>query len=1389
MPDPAPSPLPPQYTPADVEADVAARWDATDAFHAEPTDAGQPYSIVIPPPNVTAALHLGHALNNTIQDVLTRAHRMMGFNTVWVPGTDHAGIATQSVVDKRLQAAGEKSVKDYKLDEAEGRPGREQFIEKVQAWKDEYEARITDQLKQMGCSCDWQRQAFTMDEPRAKAVREAFFRLFKDGLIYRGKRLVNWDPATQTALANDEVEMQDVDGQFYYLRYPVVEEEGERHEGTKARRHEEERHEGTKARRHEGKNEEASPLLASDPSVPSSLRASVPSHVTVATTRPETMFGDTAVAVNPNDPERAHLIGRHVRLPIVGRVIPIIGDDYVVAPDANSDDAKAKYASGFLKVTPAHDPNDYEIGQRHDLSVINVMAPDASISLDHGWPPEENPAENAELQPFIGLSREDARRAVVRWFKEHDLLEDVKPYRHAVGHSYRSHVPVEPYLSDQWYVKVTDDRLAGAALRAMAPEQRGNGTASGGPDSGTGFQPVSQPAPSGTGFQPVSPRSGEPELQTTRRNLFHWQREGSTYFITFRLKQGELNEDERGIVLDACTHWHGRRMTLHAAVVMPDHVHLLLDPLPREDGTDYPLSALLHSIKSFSANAVNRQRDASGALWLDESFDRLIRDEEEFEQKGQYILHNPVKARLSDTPEGYRFTVTNSALRAEHRLEAGATGEEAGTQSVSGTGFQPVSQLPPSGTGFQPVSQPTALRFTPPRYAKTFEAWHENIRDWCISRQLWWGHRIPVWSRHFESWEDYIGEPASPQDGASDVIQLRHLLDNKDYEEDWLSLFIVPDDGSPILYEQEPSLDGGPFTIFVCLRDPEINIYGAYTPPSDAAITVQQELEAAGYKQDPDVLDTWFSSALWPLSTFGWPDETAELETWNPTSVLCTAREIITLWVSRMVMFNLYFRRHEGTEARTHEGKTEANNEGSHTSCLRASMPPCLPFHDVFIHAMIQDGHGQKMSKSLGNGVDPADIIHSHGADAMRFTLASMTTHTQDVRMPVDLVDPRSGDTFAPQFIIGPGGYKVAAPVQEYPPGSGQKIVSSYGLASGQAEPDDDMPLARNTSEKFDLGQRFANKLWNATRFALQNLSEEHRLEAGATKEEAAASGGGGLAERWVLHRLGETVAAGDRALREYRFADYANGLYDFFWRDLCDWFIEAVKPTVRENRGQRAVLAACVDASLRLLHPVMPFITERLWSALNEAVPGDRSIHGLTLPPHDLLVTAAWPAAADTLSDPDAERDFEVVRGFVGAVREVRSKHQVPPQQTVTLSATAPPQAAALLERTRTMCESMARYTTAALGPDVAPPANAAAAVVGNITLYVHDVVDADTERDRLTKRRDELTASLKTLDGRLSNEKYTSKAPAHLVQQTRDQRAAAAAELERVEAQLSSL
>ncbi len=969
------------YSPVDVEPEVAARWEAARAFHAEPTDPGKPYSIVIPPPNVTAALHMGHALNNTIQDILIRHHRMLGDNTMWMPGTDHAGIATQTVVEKRVLKEEGKRRTDF---------SREEFVAKIQAWKDEYEAVITGQLKSMGCSCDWERQRFTMDEICARAVREAFFRLFRDGLIYRGKRLVNWDPVTQTALADDEVEMHEIDGHFWYLKYPVVERVGE----------------SSDEWRDTGE------------------------FVTVATTRPETMLGDTAVAVNPNDALRAHYIGKFVRLPIVNRIIPIIGDDYVVIPDPDSDDAKAKYASGFLKVTPAHDPNDWEIGLRHGLPIINVMAPDGTISNEHGWPADDFTRADVEAVP-LKLDRYEARKAIVEWFRANDLLADVKPYRHAVGHSYRSHVPIEPYLSDQWYVRVTDDRLAGAALRAMAADQR-------------------------------TDSSGKPAAEGTEKR-----------------------------------DWEG------------------------------------------------------------------------------------------------------------------------------------------------------CLRFYPARYAKTFQTWHENIRDWCISRQLWWGHRIPVWS------------------------QLRSADQG-------------PDEGNPIeamaKSDDRIAVVRTDTDIYVCLRE------------DDSALIA--ELESIGFTRDPDVLDTWFSSALWPLSTMGWPEDTPVLATWNPTNVLCTAREIITLWVSRMVMFNLYFLDR-------------------------------LPFHDVFIHAMIQDGEGRKMSKSLGNGVDPLDIIHSHGADAMRFTLASMTTNTQDVRMPVKR-DPQTG---------------------------------------------------RNTSEKFDIGRNFANKLWNAVRFALGKLSENANASAAANTQTGAADFN--AADHWILARLAATIRDTTQAINHYEFADYARALYDFIWRDLCDWYIEAVKPTVAGNETQRQVLATCIDAALRLLHPVMPFITEKLWEHLNAVMP-QRGVSGVQIPPSELLIRARWPQVSPDLAEVDT-KPFTVVQDVVTAIRQVRTQHKVAPRQVVPVSIQS--RDGELIRQQRELIQTLANVTLEAVGPDVQRPADAAAAVLGEDQIYLHGLIDAEAERTRIARRAEELRKSIEALTKRLQNPSYVEKAPAHLVQQTRDQLVAAEKELAALE------
>ena len=1054
-----------KYAPADVEPQVNRLWQEARSFHADPKGGGEPYAIVIPPPNVTSALHMGHALNNTLQDVLIRWRRMQGRNALWMPGTDHAGIATQTVVEKRVLQEEGKRRTDF---------DRDTFVAKIQAWKDNYEARIIDQLKAMGCSCDWERQRFTMDEVCARAVREAFFRLFADGLIYRGKRLVNWDPETQTALADDEVEARELDGFFWYLKYPLIGSDGGG----------------------EAEGEEID-------------------FVTVATTRPETMFGDTAVAIHPDDPRAKSLVGRFVRLPIVNRKIPIVADEYVVLPDPDSGDEKARYSTGCLKITPAHDPNDWEVGLRHGLEVINVFGPDASISRDHGWPSEEfESGRAAEAEPFLGMGREEASKAVVAWFEKHELLAETRTYRHSVGHSYRSHVPIEPYLSDQWYVQVTDERLSGAALRAMAMESDG---------------------------------------------------------------------------------------------------------------------------------ATERRSDEGG------------------------------------------------------------------------------SKEPWEGN----------LRFVPERYAKTFQVWHKNIRDWCISRQLWWGHRIPVWTREVLEanavTKQLLGLLATVDATDGAVVRACGVDSRQDLD---VLTAGVADFSEPI-------------HINICLRDDD---------PS-----LSSQLEAEGFVRDPDVLDTWFSSALWPISTMGWPQEEGNdvLATWNPSNVLCTAREIITLWVSRMVMFNLYFR-------------------------------DCLPFTDVFIHAMIQDGHGQKMSKSLGNGVDPFDIIHSHGSDAMRFTLAAMTTQTQDVRLPVDLVCPFTGQTFTPKFVSDSAGHQVAAPTQACPTDPKRTMVSSYGLAVGKAAPSDESPLARNTSEKFDVGRNFANKLWNAARFGMGKMEQRH--EGTESRRHGGGEGDLSLADRWIVSRLAAAVRDADEALERFEFKHYADGLYDFIWRDFCDWYIEAIKPTISESAAQQRVFTTVLDVILRLLHPVMPYITEMLWQRLAEVAP-TRGLADIVVPAADLLVRADWPRVDAACRDTEADSHFEHIQQIVGAIRQVRTTNKVPPRREVACSVRAPQPLADLVSPHASLITTLASVASFGIGPNVSRPDDAAAALVGEFEIFLHGLVDRDEERRRIGKQLADVRKSIAALQGRLNNKGYTDKAPAHLVEQTRDQLASAEKEAAGLDRQLEAL
>ncbi len=996
------------YEPKAIEQQANVIWSSQPYFHAEPSgDHEKAYTIVIPPPNVTAPLHLGHALNNTLQDILIRYRRMQNYNTLWMPGTDHAGIATQTVVEKRILSEEGRKRTDFE---------RGEFVERVQAWKDEYEQRIIDQLKAMGCSCDWQRTRFTMDQVCAKAVRAAFFKLFKDGLIYRGKRLVNWDPATQTVLADDEVEHETVQGHFWYMRYPLVE--------------------------------------------PVDIAGKRIEYVTVATTRPETMLGDTAVAMNPTDNRAEYLVGKKVRLPIVGRIIPIIADEHVVLPNPESEDEKAKFSTGFLKVTPAHDPDDWEIGQRHGLEIINVMAPDGSISDKHGWTDAGEP----EAQSLLGMDRFEAREAIVEWFRQENLLEEVREYTHEVGHSYRSHVPIEPYLSDQWYIAVK---------------------------------------------KPI------------------------------------------------------------------DHLKEKIGGGPI-DGTDVPANSL-------------------------------------------------------------------------------------------------------AGLALKPLLD-GRLRFIPERYSKTYQTWLENLRDWPISRQLWWGHRIPIWSKTYhltlKNWERIVLE----EDG------LDHFSVYDPIKTGFAWQIINIDSGQQILNPQSELVPitketEGEYIVYIC-------------PGSDSKWT-EEGLQKAGYTQDTDVLDTWFSSALWPFSTMGWPEDTPELKSFYPGDVLCTAREIITLWVSRMVMMGQY--------------------------CVGD-----IPFSDVYIHAMIQDGEGRKMSKSLGNGIDPLVAIDSHGADAMRFTLASMTTDTQDIRMP----------------------------------------VAQMTLPDGRQT---------NTSPKFDLGRNFCNKLWNASRFAMMNLEGIDPAKFDADKMD--------ITDKWILSRLAGTISQVTESLNDFKFSDPLSQLYKFFWNDFCDWYLEWAKPRMQDEQQKpiaQSVLAFVLDQTLRLLHPFVPFITEGIFQKLNETAP-IRKLQGIAqIEQNNALVVALWPQPLDSLINDTAEQDITIIQNLIRAVRDVKNKYNVMTLDAV--SANAEQKISQILNKNAELICSMAGAQEFRAGPDILKPRNAATALVEGIQIYVHNVIDVEAERNRLEKQKQQIEKAKQSVETKLANENFITKAKPEVVAQAKERLSQLTEQLETV-------
>jgi valyl-tRNA synthetase len=1009
-----------------AQARCRAIWDAARAWHAEPPAAGEPagrvFSIVIPPPNVTGALHLGHALNNTLQDILVRARRMQGYRTLWMPGTDHAGIATQAVVERRLLEEEKRSRHDL---------GRAALVERIWAWKEQYEKRILGQLRDLGASCDWDRTRFTLDAQCAGAVREAFFRLFQKGLVRRGKRLVNWDTFLQTAVSDDEVFHEEVKGHFWHIRYDVIDSQ-----------------------------------------------ADEPTSVTVATTRPETLLGDTAVAVHP-DPaaaldalehelrgkragvaakeqpaidavledlatRRRDLLprletlarmaraGRQVRLPLLGRSIPLVADEW----------AKPELGSGCVKITPAHDPNDYDVGKRQSLPMVNILNPDGTL--------------NAEAGPYAGLTMKKARTQVVADLEAAGQLELVEDRVIDLAHSDRSKTPIEPYLADQWFIRMAE---------------------------------LAQPA-----------------------------------------------------------------------------------------------------------------------------------------------------------------------------IDAVAGGR---------------------------------IRIVPERYAKGYLDWLSEKRDWPVSRQLWWGHRIPIW---------HVTGVAE-----SDLVAALGRCDTIAWTSDEAGGWFVCSSGETLPAE---TVAGQPL------------------------------------QRDPDVLDTWFSSALWPHSTLGWPAATPELACFYPTSTLVTSRDILTLWVARMVIMGVF-------------------DTGE------------IPFHEVSIHPKILDRYGETMSKSKGNGVDPVDVIEALGADALRFALAGMATETQDVRMPVDFQCPACG------HLVEQTTHNRTKPRIDCP-----KCGTPFRTQWAASEADLALPRGPAVSEKFEAGRNFSNKLWNATRFVLISL-EGHVAAPLPVLDPATLE----LADRWLASRLASVAREAAKAIDEYRYAELARVLYGFAWDEFCSAYLELSKSRLADpaRRDQaQAMLLVGLDTILRLLHPIMPFVTEEIWQQLHAAAGGRRmpwDDHAAPL--SESIMTARWPEPPAAWIDPRTEKQFATFLAVVGGIREIRARQNVPPRTRVAAAVACPVEVAELLEPMRGAIESMAAVELTGLGPGATSAAGAATASVAGCDLFVDlaDLVDVDAEIVRLDKENAKTEGFLAAKQAKLANEKFTARAPADVVAAERAQLAELEERLAKGQATLAEL
>jgi valyl-tRNA synthetase len=888
------------FSPADIEARIYAQWEAAGYF--APSGVGPPYSIVIPPPNVTGTLHMGHAFQDTIMDALTRFHRMRGFDTLWQPGTDHAGIATQMVVERQLNALG-KSRSDL---------GREEFVKRVWQWKEQSGGMIAKQMRRLGASVDWKRDVFTMDPALSATVTEVFVRLYEEGLIYRGKRLVNWDPVLKTALSDLEVAAEEEQGSLWHLRYPLSDGSG---------------------------------------------------FLVVATTRPETMFGDAAVAVHPDDERYRHMVGRLVQLPLTTREIPVIADAYV----------DPAFGSGCVKITPAHDFNDYEMGQRHGLPLLNIMTLDAALN-------DEVPA------PYRGLDRGVARTKVITDLDAVGLIDRIEEHKLTVPRGDRSNAVLEPLLTDQWFVDI---------------------------------KPLAQPA-------------------------------------------------------------------IHAV----------------EDGS---------------------------------------------------------------------------------------------------------------------------IRFVPASYANVYFEWMNKIKDWCISRQLWWGHRIPAWYDADGKW--YVGRT-------------------------------------------------------------EADVRAAHGIATGTAL-----------RQDDDVLDTWFSSALWPFSTQGWPERTRALQTYYPTSVLVTGFDIIFFWVARMIMMGLKF-------------------TGD------------VPFRDIYIHGLIRDQDGQKMSKSKGNVIDPLDIVDGISLDA--------------------LLDKRTTGLMQPQM-------KSAiekATRKQFPEGIAAFGTDALRLCFAK--------LATQSRDlRFDMPRvaeyrNFCNKLWNASRFVLMNVEGQDCRAEGAEFS---------LADRWIRSRLADMLVKVEAGFTEYRFDNAANALYDFTWHEFCDWYVELSKAVLQSDsageaakRGTRFTLIDTLEQLLRALHPLAPFISEEIWQRVRVSA----GVSG------DTIMRTRFPAAGDVVADPGAEPEMRWVMAFILGVRQIKGEMDIPlARKLPILLQHASPQDREYLQRDLHYLVRMAGIETPSfLSAGEAAPI-AAVALLGGLEILVPmaGLIDPDAELARLAKRLRKSETDLGKLQAKLGNSQFMQNAPPDVV------------------------